>query len=101
MSVTKYNAGFETGAADRRRNLSAPAVVAGDDADWARGYLAGWNQPQVRVIDMGNNESCVVGVQKMADGKWIALTYSRSRIFKTERGARMWFRAATGGLRAA
>lgn len=42
-------------------------------------------------IDLGNNESAVRGVFKNEDGTFTALTFCRSKTFKTEVGALRWF----------
>ncbi|EMV9820263.1 DUF1391 family protein [Escherichia coli] len=41
-------------------------------------------------IDLGNNESLVYGVFPNQDGTFTAMTYTRSKTFKTEVGARRW-----------
>ena len=41
-----------------------------------------------RVVDMGNNETMSAGVFKNSDGTWTAMTFSQSKDFKTEKGAR-------------
>lgn len=41
-------------------------------------------------VDLGNNESVSRGVYAQADGTWLAMTFTRSRTFKTEKGAREW-----------
>lgn len=46
-----------------------------------------------KTISTGNNESLSRGVFKNADGTWTAMTYSQSKTFKTESGARRWFAA--------
>ena len=46
-------------------------------------------------IDTGNNESMSRGVFHMPNGMWLAMTFSRSKWFKTERGARRWYLKAT------
>lgn len=47
-------------------------------------------------IDLGNNDSLTRGIFKNADGTFTALTFSRSKTFKTYAGALRWFKAATG-----
>lgn len=49
-------------------------------------------------LSLGNNESLTRGVFQNADGTWTALTYTRSRTFKTKLRALMWFRAACPGV---
>lgn len=46
-------------------------------------------------IDLGNNDSLTRGIFKNADGTFTALTFSRSKTFKTYNGAMRWFKAAT------
>ncbi|UJH95923.1 protein of unknown function DUF1391 [Pantoea phage Nafs113] len=41
--------------------------------------------------DMGNNESVKTGVVKNTDGTFTALTFTKSKDFKTEAGAQKWF----------
>jgi hypothetical protein len=47
-------------------------------------------------INTGNNESLTRGVFENADGTFTALTYSRSKDFKTKAGAIRWFKKSTG-----
>ncbi len=49
-----------------------------------------------KVLELGNNESLVRGVFKENDKLYIAITYSQSRSFKTEKGAIRWFKKVTG-----
>jgi hypothetical protein len=42
-----------------------------------------------RSVDMGNNEVATLGVMRDGDG-WLALTYTKSKRFKAEAGARRW-----------
>lgn len=49
-----------------------------------------------QTLDLGNNETIARGVVAQADGTWLALTFTRSREFKTERGARAWYARQTG-----
>lgn len=53
------------------------------------------NQTTV-TIDLGNNESLTRGVFQNPDGTFTALTFSRSKDFKTKAGAIRWFKKATG-----
>jgi len=46
-------------------------------------------------IQTGNNETLTRGVFANADGTYTALTYSQSKDFKTEEGARRWFARVT------
>ena len=41
-------------------------------------------------IELGNNESATVGIVEQSDGSYLALTYSKSREFKTRKGAIKW-----------
>lgn len=41
-------------------------------------------------IDLGNSESLVCGVFPNQDGTFTAMTYTKSKTFKTESGARCW-----------
>jgi hypothetical protein len=53
------------------------------------------NKSQIK-IDTGNNESLTRGIFANADGTFTALTFSRSKEFKTRVGAIKWFKQATG-----
>ncbi len=46
-------------------------------------------------IDLGNNESLVCGVFPNQDGMFTAMTYTKSKTFKTETGARRWLEKHT------
>lgn len=48
-----------------------------------------------RVHDMGNNETVITGVVH-DDGEWTALTFCKTKTFKTQRGAIQWYRRQTG-----
>ncbi|EIA5648271.1 DUF1391 family protein [Escherichia coli] len=41
-------------------------------------------------IDLGNSESLVCGAFPNQDGTFTAMTYTKSKTFKTESGARCW-----------
>lgn len=41
--------------------------------------------------DMGNNETVKTGVFPNNDGTFTALTFTKSKTFKTEAGALKWF----------
>ena len=41
--------------------------------------------------DMGNNETVKTGVFQNTDGTFTALTFTKSKTFKTEAGALKWF----------
>lgn len=45
----------------------------------------------MQTIDLGNNETISRGVIAQADGTFLALTFSKSKTFKTAAGARRWF----------
>lgn len=42
-------------------------------------------------MDLGNGDSLSSGVFAQADGTWLAMTFTRSRTFKTRAGAERWF----------
>ncbi|MCQ1700901.1 YdaF family protein [Escherichia coli] len=46
-------------------------------------------------IDLSNNESLVCGVFPYQDGTFTAMTYTKSKTFKTEVGARRWLEKYT------
>lgn len=50
-----------------------------------RGY-----EVNMDTIVLGNNESLVYGVFPNQDGTFTAMTYTKSKTFKTETGARRW-----------
>ena len=55
-----------------------------------------------RVMDLGNNESATIGLVPQADGTFLALTFTESKTFKSERGAVAWLarrRTAPNGSR--
>ncbi|AYN29971.1 DUF1391 domain-containing protein [Buttiauxella sp. 3AFRM03] len=41
--------------------------------------------------DFGNNETMATGVVNNNNGTWTALTFTKSKTFKTESGANRWF----------
>lgn len=45
---------------------------------------------KLQKIHLGNNESLECGVFPNQDGTFTAMTYTRSKTFKTESGARRW-----------
>ncbi|WP_108963835.1 DUF1391 family protein [Escherichia coli] len=50
-------------------------------------------------IDLGNNASLVYGVFPNQDGTFTAMTYTKSKTFKTENGARRWLAVCSlGGI---
>ncbi|ELY5939590.1 DUF1391 domain-containing protein [Cronobacter sakazakii] len=42
-------------------------------------------------LDLGNNESLTCGVFRNSDGTFTAMTFTKSKTFKTEAGAVKWF----------
>jgi len=42
-------------------------------------------------LDLGNNETISKGVVKNSDGTYTAVTFSKSKTFKTPNGAKKWF----------
>lgn len=44
-----------------------------------------------KIYDFGNNETASRGVFRQEDGTWLAMTFTQSKTFKTEKGARAWF----------
>ncbi|EEY9978502.1 TPA: DUF1391 family protein [Escherichia coli] len=48
-------------------------------------------------LNLGNNESLVCGVFPNQDGTFTAMTYTKSKTFKTESGARRWLERNSGG----
>ncbi|KLG62368.1 phage protein [Escherichia coli] len=48
------------------------------------------NEVNMDTIVLGNNESLVYGVFPNQDGTFTAMTYTKSKTFKTESGARCW-----------
>ncbi|VEC51723.1 putative prophage protein [Escherichia coli] len=55
------------------------------------------NEVSMDTIDLGNNESLVYGVFPNQDGTFTAMTYTKSKTFKTESGARRWLERNSGG----
>ena len=41
-------------------------------------------------LDLGNNEALSRGITKNSDGTYTAMTFTRSRDFKTLKGAQRW-----------
>lgn len=65
--------------------------------------IVGWHTPALRgnevsmdTIDLGNSESLVCGVFPNQDGTFTAMTYTKSKTFKTENGARRWLERNSG-----
>ena len=44
----------------------------------------------MQALNTGNNETLTRGAAKQSDGTWIAMTYTQSKVFKTESGAAKW-----------
>lgn len=53
------------------------------------------NEVNMDTLNLGNNESLVCGVFPNQDGTFTAMTYTRSKTFKTEAGARRWLARKT------
>ena len=53
------------------------------------------NEVNMDTIDLSNNESLVCGVLPNQDGTFTAMTYTKSKTFKTEVGARRWLEKYT------
>lgn len=47
-------------------------------------------------LGLGNNETVLRGVFAQADGSFLALTFTKSKTFKTRAGAERWY-ARNGG----
>ena len=50
---------------------------------------------ETKTIDLGNNESVSRGVWPQPDGRFLAMTYTQSRTFKTRKGAEAWLARKT------
>ena len=44
----------------------------------------------MKTLELGNNEKLSTGIYLENDGTFLALTYTKSRKFKTRRGAEKW-----------
>jgi hypothetical protein len=44
----------------------------------------------MKTLDLGNNESLSTGIAKNSDGTYTALTFTKSKTFKTAKGAEKW-----------
>ena len=44
-------------------------------------------------IDLGNNETISRGISKNSDGTFTAMTFTKSKTFKTQAGAIKWLSA--------
>jgi hypothetical protein len=49
-----------------------------------------------KTLDLGNNESLSSGVFPQRDGTFLAMTFCRSKYFKTRKGAERWHARAAG-----
>lgn len=49
-----------------------------------------------KIIQCENNESVALGVFSNHDGTFTAMTYSKSKTFKTLKGAVKWYENLTG-----
>lgn len=47
-------------------------------------------------LNLGNNEKISQGIHKNNDGTFTALTFTQSKTFKTERGAKKWLEKRNG-----
>ncbi|ATZ30581.1 hypothetical protein CV83915_00204 [Escherichia coli] len=70
-------------------------MTAGFNFNYAAGFCSATpalrgNEVNMDTIDLGNNESLVYGVFPNQDGTFTAMTYAKSKTFKTESGARRW-----------
>ena len=70
-------------------------MTAGISFNYAAGFCSATpalrgNEVSMDAIDPGNNESLVYGVFPNQDGTFTAMTYTRSKTFKTEAGACRW-----------
>ncbi|ECU9163157.1 TPA: DUF1391 domain-containing protein [Salmonella enterica] len=48
-----------------------------------------------RIYDFGNNETVKTGVFSNGNGTYTAITFTKSRDFRTESGARKWLARQT------
>lgn len=48
-----------------------------------------------KTIDLGNNESMNCGIFAQTDGTFLAMTFTKSKTFKTRAGAERWFAKRT------
>jgi len=44
----------------------------------------------MKTINLGNNEQIASGITKLSDGTFLAVTFSKSRHFKTMKSAEKW-----------
>ena len=52
--------------------------------------LLDWKELKMKTLNTGNNESLVKGIFANSDGTFTALTFTQSKTFKTEAGAKKW-----------
>ncbi len=76
-------------------------MTAGFNFNYAAGFCSATpalrgNEVNVDTIDLGNNESLVYGAFPNQDGTFTTMTYTKSKTFKTETGARRWLERNSG-----
>ncbi|MDX6915669.1 DUF1391 family protein [Pectobacterium carotovorum] len=49
----------------------------------------------MKTLDLGNNETISRGIAKNADGTFTALSFTKSKTFKTKAGAERWLARMT------
>jgi len=47
-------------------------------------------------LDLGNNEQISRGVFRINNQQWLAMTFTKSKTFKTKKGAERWFKINSG-----
>ncbi len=50
----------------------------------------------MNTLDLGNNETISSGIVNNNNGTFTALTYTKSKTFKTEKGAAKWYAKVIG-----
>lgn len=86
-------AGFNSGTTRLCRLYAATTGISGRQKSL---YVATRCEiRKMQKIDLGNNESLVCGVFPNQDGTFTAMTYTKSKTFKTETGARRWLEKHT------
>ena len=53
----------------------------------------------MKTIQMGNNETLSRGIEPNSDGSFTALTFTKSKDFKTLKGAEKWMDRNSNGWR--
>ena len=48
---------------------------------------------KMKTLNLGNNETLSKGVSKNTDGTYTAMTFTKSKTFKTVKGAEKWMAA--------